>query len=54
LRVEAKGAAYDFSYAIGSGPWTKLVADADARPLASELSNQFTGVVIGVVAERGR
>jgi alpha-N-arabinofuranosidase len=54
LRVEAKGAAYDFSYAIGSGPWTKLVTGADARPLASELSNQFTGVVIGVAAERGR
>ena len=53
LRVEAKGAAYDFSYAVGRGKWTRLVTDADARPLASERSNQFTGVVIGVLAERG-
>jgi xylan 1,4-beta-xylosidase len=52
LRVDAKGAAFDFSYAIGDGAWTKLVADADGRPLASERSNQFTGVVIGMLAER--
>jgi alpha-N-arabinofuranosidase len=52
LRIEAKGAAFDFSYAVGTGAWTKLVADADARPLASERSNQFTGVVVGVLAER--
>jgi alpha-N-arabinofuranosidase len=53
LRVDAKGAAFDFSYAIGDGAWTKLVADADGRPLTSERSNHFTGVVIGVLTERG-
>jgi hypothetical protein len=41
---------------VGSGAWTSLVANAnanaDARPLASERSNQFTGVVIGMLAER--
>ncbi len=53
LRIEARGASYDFSYAVSNGAWNKLVTGADARPLASERSNQFTGVVIGVLAERG-
>ena len=53
LRIAAKGAAYDFSYAIGSASWKTLMTDADGKALASERSNQFTGAVIGIVAERG-
>ena len=52
LRLAAKGALYDFSYATGSGGWQTLLSDADGRILASERSNQFTGTVIGVLAER--
>ncbi|MGO9949977.1 MAG: glycoside hydrolase family 43 protein [Steroidobacteraceae bacterium] len=52
LRVSARGAAYDFAYAIGRGPWIQLLANADGRMLASELTNLFTGTMIGVYAER--
>lgn len=52
LRIAARGAAHDFGYALPGGQWQTLVADADGRPLASERSNQFTGTVIGVLAER--
>jgi xylan 1,4-beta-xylosidase len=52
LRLSAKGAAYDFSYATETGDWKTLVADADGHILASERSNQFTGAVIGILAER--
>ena len=52
LRVSARGAVYDFSYAIGGAAWTVLLANADGRILASEPTNQFTGTMIGVYAER--
>ncbi len=50
LRINARGAAYDFSYAIADEDWRVLLADADGRLLASEPTNQFTGVLIGVYA----
>jgi alpha-N-arabinofuranosidase len=53
LRITARGAAYDFSYAIAHEPWRILLADADGRILASEATNQFTGTLIGVYAVRG-
>jgi xylan 1,4-beta-xylosidase len=52
LRVSARGPAYDFAYAIGRGPWIQLLANADGRMLASELTNLFTGTMIGVYAAR--
>jgi alpha-N-arabinofuranosidase len=52
LRINARGAAYDFSYAIADEDWRVLLADADGRLLASEPTNQFTGALIGVYAAR--
>jgi xylan 1,4-beta-xylosidase len=52
LRIQARGAAYDFSYAIAGEAFRILLADADGRILASEATNQFTGTVIGVYAAR--
>jgi alpha-N-arabinofuranosidase len=52
LRISARGAAYDFSYAIADEDWRVLLADADGRLLASEPTNQFMGALIGVYAAR--
>jgi xylan 1,4-beta-xylosidase len=52
LRITARGAAYDFSYAIGAGPWRMLLANAEGRILASEPTNLFTGTLIGLYATR--
>jgi alpha-N-arabinofuranosidase len=52
LRIAARGAEYDFSYAIADGGWQVLLGNADGRILASEPTNQFTGTLIGVYAAR--
>jgi xylan 1,4-beta-xylosidase len=52
LRVSTHGATLDFAYATGDGPEHSIVTNADGRMLASERSNQFTGVVIGLYAGR--
>ncbi len=52
LRIAARGAAYDFSYALADEPLRLLLANADGRILASEPTNQFTGTLIGVYAAR--
>jgi xylan 1,4-beta-xylosidase len=53
LRISARGAAYDFSYAVAQEGWRNLLENADGRILASEPTNQFTGTLIGVYAARG-
>jgi xylan 1,4-beta-xylosidase len=53
LRIIARGAVYDFSYAIGAS-WQTLLAAADGSILASEPTNQFTGALLGVYAGRSR
>jgi xylan 1,4-beta-xylosidase len=52
LRISARGAAYDFSYAIADSAWHDLLLNADGRILASESTNKFTGTLIGVYAAR--
>jgi xylan 1,4-beta-xylosidase len=52
LRVSARGALYDFSYALGGAAWRPLLTNADGTILASEPTNQFTGTLIGVYAVR--
>jgi xylan 1,4-beta-xylosidase len=54
LRIEARGAAYDFSYAVGDEAFRTLLANADGRILASEPTNQFTGALFGVYAARSQ
>ena len=53
LRITARGAAYDFAYRITGGKWQNVLTNADGRVLASELTNQFTGTVIGPYAALG-
>jgi xylan 1,4-beta-xylosidase len=53
LQVRARGALYDFSYALERAAWRPLLANADGTILASEPTNQFTGTLIGVYAVRG-
>jgi xylan 1,4-beta-xylosidase len=51
LRITAKGAAYDFTYAINGREWQTLLANADGRVLATEHDGLlFTGTVIGLYA----
>jgi len=52
LRVTARGAEYDFSYALPGEDWRVLLAHADGTVLASERTNLFTGTLIGVYAAR--
>jgi xylan 1,4-beta-xylosidase len=52
LKIAVRGPAVDFWYAIADGDWQLLLGNADGRILASELSNQFTGVLLGVYAAR--
>jgi alpha-N-arabinofuranosidase len=52
LRVSARGALYDFSYAFEGAAWRPLLTNADGTILASEPTNQFTGTLIGVYAVR--
>jgi xylan 1,4-beta-xylosidase len=52
LRITARGAAYDFWYAVAGADWQELLANADGRILASEASNQFTGTLMGIYAAR--
>jgi alpha-N-arabinofuranosidase len=53
LHIGARGAVYDFSYALADSPWQSLLSNADGTVLASEPTNQFTGALIGVYAVRG-
>ncbi len=50
LRITAHGGSVDFSYALSGADWKLLLANADGKMLASEVSNQFTGTVIGPYA----
>jgi xylan 1,4-beta-xylosidase len=52
LRVCITGGTIGFDAAGGDGQFQTLLDGADARMLASEASNQFTGVVIGPYAGR--
>jgi xylan 1,4-beta-xylosidase len=52
LRIRTHGGLLDFTYAVSNKPERTMLDDADGLMLASEWSNQFTGVVIGVFAGR--
>ncbi len=52
LRVRISDGAIGFDAATGASAYQILLDHADARMLASEVSNQFTGVVIGPYAGR--
>ena len=52
LRLNVHDPEYAFDYKLPGRRWQTLLAHADATMLASEASNQFTGVVIGPYAAR--
>ncbi len=54
LKVSTKGPLISFSYALADGTWQLLGKSEDGKILASETSNQFTGVVIGPYASSRR
>ncbi len=53
LQISMKGPSLTFSFAFSGGRLQPLLTHADGRMLASEMSNQFTGVVIGPYASSG-
>lgn len=47
LRVEANDARCSFAYALTSGEWQTLVAEADAKLLTTEVAGGFVGATVG-------
>lgn len=50
LKIEPRGAEYDFSYALEEGNWQNLVEGADGTVLSTVRTGGFTGTVIGMYA----
>ena len=50
LKIDARGAAYDFSYATAPGSWVTLLRDADGTILSTKTAGGFVGTVIGMYA----
>jgi xylan 1,4-beta-xylosidase len=54
LRIDSLGPTLNFTYAFSGDDLQPLLLNANGKILASELTNQFTGVVIGPYASAGR
>jgi xylan 1,4-beta-xylosidase len=50
LRISSFGPIVHFTYALPNGYFQPLLLNEAGKALASEASNQFTGVVIGPYA----
>lgn len=50
LKIEAKGADYDFSYALDEDNWQNLCKGADGTILSTNKAGGFVGTVIGMYA----
>jgi alpha-N-arabinofuranosidase len=50
LKAEARDSIYAFSYTIGTGPWTTLREDLDAKFLNTKYPNGFVGVMYALYA----
>jgi xylan 1,4-beta-xylosidase len=50
LRIRARGATYDFSYATRPGAWVTLLADADGTMLSTKKAGGFVGTMLGLYA----
>lgn len=53
LKIQARGAHYDFSYATRPGAWTTLVRDADGTVLSTKVAGGFVGTMLGMYAYSG-
>ncbi|TPG43612.1 glycoside hydrolase family 43 protein [Sphingomonas koreensis] len=52
LRIHARGARYDLSYATSAGAWRMLARDVDGTNLSTAKAGGFTGAMIGMFAQR--
>ncbi len=52
LRIRARGARYDFSYAYRPDAWVTLKADADGTILSTKVAGGFVGTMLGMYAYR--
>jgi xylan 1,4-beta-xylosidase len=50
LRIQAKGARYDFSFATTPDAWTLLAGDADGTILSTKVAGGFVGTMFGLYA----
>jgi len=50
LRITARGAKYDFAYALAPGRWTTLAAGQDGTLLSTKLAGGFVGATFGLYA----
>ena len=50
LRIRARGARYDFFYAIRPGGWVLLKGDADGTVLSTRVAGGFVGTLLGMFA----
>jgi xylan 1,4-beta-xylosidase len=50
LRIEARGALYDFQYALEPDAWTTLAADVDGTILSTATAGGFVGAYFGMYA----
>jgi xylan 1,4-beta-xylosidase len=52
LKIEARGAKYDFFVGTRAGEWTRLFADADGTLLSTRVAAGFVGAMLGMYAYR--
>ena len=50
LRIDARGAAYDFHYALDDGPWVPVARDVDGTILSTRVAGGFVGTFFGLHA----
>jgi alpha-N-arabinofuranosidase len=50
LRIRARGARYDFSYAYRPDAWVLLKGDADGTILSTRVAGGFVGTMLGMYA----
>ncbi|TAJ71964.1 MAG: glycoside hydrolase family 43 protein [Phenylobacterium sp.] len=50
LRITARGAKYDFAYALAPGRWTTLAVDQDGTILSTKTAGGFVGATFGLYA----
>ncbi len=53
LRIDAHGAAYDFSWSKDGAHWTSLAKDADGTILGTKKAGGFVGAIFGLYAHDG-
>jgi xylan 1,4-beta-xylosidase len=54
LRVDARGALYDFYYAVEEDRWMPLATDADGKILSTRTAGGFVGTTFGMYAKSGK